>query len=296
VNDSNPFALDRAQLRRAFERAAGSYDRGAALQRQVADGLLERLGLVRFAPERVLDVGCGTGYASALLARRYPRAQVIGTDIAQSMLHCARKRAWWHRSAWRRRYVAGDAERLPFATAQIDLIVSNLTLQWCDPAAAFAEFLRVLRPGGVLMFTTFGPDTLKELRAAWSEVDERPHVHSFLDLRDVGDLLLASGFADPVVDVERLTLRYPAVLDVLRDLKRIGAHNVARSRARGLTGKGSFNAFRRAYESMGGAEGGGVPVTYEVVYGHAWAPSAERRRLAPAEATIPLSSIRRRRG
>src|SRR6185369_13000548 len=113
----------------------------------------------------------------------------------------------------------------------------SLTLQWCRPAVAFAEFRRVLRPGGLLMFTTFGPDTLKELRAAWSAVDNRPHVHSFLDLRDVGDMLLASGFVDPVVDVERLVWRYPAVLDVLRDLKRIGAHNAALDRRRGMTGR-----------------------------------------------------------
>lgn len=297
MNEPNPFALDRAQMRSAFERAASSYDGAAALQRNVADQLLERLDIVRIAPKRILDVGCGTGYCSDWLARRYGGAHVIATDVAQAMLQRARRRAWWHWSAWRRRYVGGDAERLPFASASVDLIVSSLTLQWCQPAAAFAEFRRVLRPGGLLLFTTFGPDTLKELRQAWSAVDNRPHVHSFLDLRDVGDLLLASGFADPVVDIERMVLKYPAVLDVLRDLKRIGAHNVAHERARGLTGKRGFSEFRRAYEALAGTDG--VPVTYEVVFGHAWAPTAEQVRHhghERPEAVIPLSSIRRRHG
>jgi malonyl-CoA O-methyltransferase len=296
VSESNPFALDRAQMRDAFERAARSYDAAAGLQREVADRLLERLEVVRLAPRRILDIGCGTGYCSDWLARRYAGAQVVASDIAPAMLRQARRRSWWHWSARRRRYLGGDAERLPLAPASIDLIVSNLALQWCQPAAAFAEFRRVLRPGGLLVFTTFGPDTLTELRAAWRAADNRPHVHSFLDLRDVGDLLLASGFADPVVDVERLVLRYPAVLDVLRDLKRIGAHNVARERARGLTGRRAFDEFRRAYEAQ--ADAGGIPATYEVVFGHAWAPTVEQMRTQGhehAEAVIPLSSIRRRR-
>ncbi len=287
-----PFALDRAQLRAAFDRAAGSYDAAAGLQREIADRLLERLEDIRLTPMQVLDVGCGTGYCSDRLARRYRGARIVGVDVAPAMLERARQRAWWHPSAWRRRAVCGDAERLPFATASVDAIVSNLTLQWCQPAAAFAEFRRVLRPGGLLMFTSFGPDTLKELRAAWSSVDERPHVHSFLDLRDVGDLMLASGFADPVVDVERMTRLYPTVLDVLRNLKHIGAHNVAPARARGLTGKDRFAQFRRAYEAA--AVDGAIPATYEVVFGHAWAPSADpARRREHGDVIIPLSEIRR---
>jgi malonyl-CoA O-methyltransferase len=210
------------------------------------------------------------------------------------MLRRARRRRWWRLSAWRRRVICGDAERLPIATASVDLIVSNLTLQWCQPLAAFAEFRRVLRPGGLLMFTTFGPDTLKELRAAWGAVDDRPHVHSFLDLRDVGDLLLQSDFADPVVDVERLTLHYPAVFDILRDLKRIGAQNVAQDRARGLTGKQRFEKFRGTYAAIAVEQG--IPATYEVVFGHAWVPAEGRLRREHGDAIVPLSAIRGRRG
>ena len=297
MNKPNPFALDRAQLRPAFERVAHSYDAAAGLQREVADRLLERLEVVRLAPALVLDVGCGTGYGSDLLARRYRGARVIGVDLAQAMLHRARRRSWWRLSARRRRFVCGDAHQLPFVAASVDLIFSNLTLQWCQPQVAFAEFRRVLRPGGLFLFTTFGPDTLKELRAAWSAVDNNPHVHSFLDLRDVGDLLLQSDFADPVVDVERLTLNYPTVFDVLCELKRIGAHNVAQYRARGLTGKHRFNQFRRSYEAM--AVEGRIPATYEVVFGHAWLASGDRPRPRAherAEAVIPLSTIRRRHG
>lgn len=295
MNKSNPFALDRVQVRAAFERAATSYDSAAALQREVADRLLERLDIVRLAPQRILDVGCGTGYGTDFLARRFRGATVIGVDLAHAMAQHARRRAWWHWSARRRRFVCADAERLPIANASVDLLFSSLTLQWCQPALAFAEFRRVLRPGGLLVFTTFGPDTLKEVRAAWSAVDQQPHVHSFLDLRDVGDTLLASGFADPVVDVERMTLRYQTVLDVLRDLKRIGAHNAASDRTRGLTGRQRFARFRAAYDAMAGEDG--IPATYEVVFGHAWAPTSEQLRHhghERPEAVIPLSSIKRR--
>ena len=170
--------------------------------------------------------------------------------------------------------------------------LSNLALQWCQPMMVFNETRRVLRPGGLFVFTTFGPDTLRELRSAWSDVDGQPHVHSFLDLRDVGDLLLAAGFRDPVVDVERVVLHRRSVREVLRELKLIGAHNVAQGRSRGLTGKAHFTRFQQAYEALATPQG--IPVTYEVVYGHAWAPTEMRARELPQEAIIPLSSIRRR--
>jgi malonyl-CoA O-methyltransferase len=293
VDDPNAYALDRAQLRAAFERAAGTYDSAARLQREIADRLLERLNDVKIAPAIIVDVGCGTGYCTRALTRRYRRAHIVGLDLAQAMLRRAHRRDWWRFFDGRPGFVCGDAERLALASASADMIVSNLTLQWCDPVAAFAEFRRVLRPGGLLMFTSFGPDTLREVRAAWSGVDARPHVHGFLDLRDVGDLLLHGGFADPVVDVERLTLHYPNVLEALRELKQIGAHNVAHGRARSLTGKQRFQQFRAAYEAM--ADEHGIPATYEVVFGHAWAPSGAPRR-AHGDAIIPLSEIRRRRG
>ncbi len=272
----DPFTLDRAQRRVAFERAAATYDRAAQLQRDIGQQLVERLDLVRdFVPATVLDAGCGTGFCTRLLVRRYRRAAVIGLDLAEAMVRRARQRT----PAWRRllgggggrpAYLAGDMERLPLAAGSVELIVSNLALQWCDPRSALAEFRRVLAPGGLLAFTSFGPDTLKELRAAWRTVDDRAHVHTFLDMHDLGDRVLEAGFADAVMDVERLTVYYPEVPALLRELKGLGAHNIAAGRARGLTGKRHFARFRAAYEAM--AKDGRIPASFEVIFGHAWAP------------------------
>lgn len=297
-----PVSLDKGRLRASFERAAPTYDGAAVLQRRIADNLLARLDAVKLAPEAILDIGCGTGYGARALARRYPRARIVCADIAEAMVRRARAGAPLSRLpalaalglplprwlAGNQRFVCGDAEALPLRAAAVDLLVSNLTLQWCEPQRAFAEFRRALRPGGLLMFTTFGPDTLIELRRAWGAVDDRPHVHGFLDMHDLGDMLLRAGFADPVVDVERFTLTYDDVLGVLRDLKRLGAHNAAHGRARGLTGKASFARFKQAYEAM--AAGGRVPATYEAVYGHAWAPENRDEGWKPISLSKRISS------
>jgi malonyl-CoA O-methyltransferase len=287
--------LDKRSLRHAFERAAAGYDDAAVLQRAIADRLLARLDVVRRVPVSVLDVGSGTGYVARALQRRYPRARLTAADLAHAMVRQARARTRWRR--WLMRspgaFVCADLEQLPFADASFDLVVSNLTLQWCDPPTVFAECRRVLRPGGLFLFTSFGPDTLAELRAAWHAVDERPHVHGFADMHDLGDLLLRAGFADPVLDVERLTLTYADVLGVLRDLKRLGAHNAARGRARGLTGKRAFARFRQAYETL--RTDGRIPATYEAVYGLAWAPETRApARTADGAVAIPLTEIGRR--
>lgn len=287
--------LDKRSLRHAFERAAESYDEAAVLQRAIADRMLARLDVVRRVPVSVLDVGSGTGYVARALQRRYPRAHLTAADLAHAMVRQARARTRWRR--WFARtpgaFACADLERLPFADASFDLVVSNLTLQWCDPPAVFAECRRVLRPGGLFLFTSFGPDTLAELRAAWQAVDERPHVHGFADMHVLGDLLLRAGFAEPVLDVERFTLTYADVLGVLRDLKRLGAHNAARTRARGLTGKQAFTRFRQAYEGM--RTDGRIPATYEAVYALAWAPDTHApARTADGAVAIPVADIGRR--
>jgi malonyl-CoA O-methyltransferase len=295
LDSQSPYKLDRAQLRASFERAANTYDGAASLQREIADRLLERLDDVRMTPALALDIGCGTGYCTRALRRRYRDVYVVGLDLAHSMLRRASRREWWRFFASRPDFVCGDTETMPLANGSVDLIVSNLTLQWCNPVAAFAEFRRVLRPGGLLMFTSFGPDTLRELRVAWGGVDDRPHVHGFVDLRDIGDLLLASGFADPVVDVDRVVRRYPTVMHVLRELKQIGAHNVALGRTRGLMGKQRFARFQENYDTMRTSEG--IPATYEIVFGHAWAPTEEQtRRHSDGVVAVPVSAIRRSRG
>ena len=285
-------ALDKRRLRRSFAQAADTYDAVAVLQREIAERLLARLDVVRLQPRVLLDIGCGTGYDLRRLAQRYPRARVLGLDLAETMARRARRRlGLWRRVTGRSRFVCGDAERLPLATASVDMVVSNVALQWCDPRRVFAEVRRVLRPGGLFMFSTFGPDTLRELRAAWRAADEAAHVHSFIDMHDLGDMLLHAGFADPVMDMESLTLTYPDVRGVMRDIKQLGAHNAAVARARGLTGKARFARFRAAYEAQ--AADGKIPATYEAVYGHAWVPETEPAR--DGIATIPVGRIGRGR-
>jgi len=167
--------------------------------------------------------------------------------------------------------VCGDIERLPLASGGVGLVWSNLALQWInEPQRAFAEMHRVLAPGGLVLFSSFGPDTLKELRAAFGGIDRQPHVHRFIDLHDVGDLLVASGFADPVMDMEVVTLTYAGVRELMRDLKAIGAHNMTRGRPAGLRGRSLLERVARNYEAF--RRDGRLPATFEVIYGHAWKP------------------------
>ena len=270
-----PPQFDKRQVRRSFERAARTYDEAAVLQHEVCRRMDERLDLIKLQPAVILDAGCGTGNALLALRARYPQARVVALDLALTMLQQARKRtadAWW-KSLFRQPPggVCADIEHLPLASGSVDLVWSNLALQWMnDPDQAFAEFHRVLAPGGLLMFSTFGPDTLKELRAAYSGVDRHTHVSRFIDLHDIGDVLVKRGFADPVMDMEPFTLTYSDVRALMRDLKAIGAHNATRERPPGLTGRARLAAVTAAYEPL--RRDGNLPATFEVVYGHAWKP------------------------
>ncbi len=268
--------LDGRGVRNAFDRASATYEAAAVLQSRVGDELLERLDFFRFEPGLVVDLGAGTGRVTSELKRRYRRATVIALDIAPGMLHQARR----HLGLFRRfERVCGDARRLPFPDASIDIAVSNLMLQWCDDLdVVLAEVRRVLKPEGFFCFTTFGPDTLKELRAAWAAVDDLTHVNTFIDMHDIGDALSRAGLAEPVLDVERMTLTYTDVLALMRDLKTIGAHNVTAGRARGLTGRARLRRMEAAYEAA--RVEGRIPATYEVVYGAAWGCAG--RRTSPA--------------
>lgn len=261
--------LDRSRIAQAFSRAAGDYEQTAVLQRQVGDELLTRLTVVTSEPVRVLDVGAGSGRLTGLLKKRWPKAEVIAVDLALGMLREARRNSGWLRPF---RRVAGDAQALPFADASVDLVVSNLCLQWCELKATIHEFRRVLRPGGWLLFTSFGPDTLKELRSAWRAADGRAHVHVFLDMHDVGDAVLAQGFVDPMFDVERYTLTYSDARALMRELKTIGASNALGERTRGLTGRAAFTRMLAAYEDL--RVEGRLPASYEVIFGQAQAPQA----------------------
>lgn len=283
---------DKRLVRASFDRAAARYDEAALLQREVGARLLERLDVIKLQPRRILEVGTGTGYCTAHLATRYPRAQLVALDLAPAMLARARRRfSWWQRRRGRPLCICADAEALPVADASVDLLFSNLTLQWCaDLDRTFAEFRRVLRPNGLLLFTTFGPDTLKELRAAWRAVDEAMHVNAFIDMHDIGDALVRNRLADPVMDREEITMTYREVRTLMADLKAIGAHNVNRGRSAGLTGKRRLNAMLGAYEQF--RRDGLLPATYEVLYGHAWTPATPLQQEHDGAAHISLEQMR----
>lgn len=262
--------FDKQRTRLAFGRAAKDYDALAVLQREVGGRMLHRLQLVRMQPSRVLDLGSGTGEFAGHLLKHYAKAEVLALDFAMPMLQFARQRGRWLR---RPKCVCADMEALPLASASLDLIYSNLAFQWAnDYPTLFSECLRVLKPGGLLMFSSFGPDTLKELRQAWAQVDNAPHVSPFMDMHDLGDALLGAGFAEPVMDVDRLTLTYAEVKELMRDLKGIGAHNALSQSHKGLTGKSRMAAMCAAYEQF--RRDGILPASYEVVYGHAWKAAA----------------------
>jgi malonyl-CoA O-methyltransferase len=267
--------LDKRQVKRAFERAAARYEGAAVLQHEVCRRMLERLAYVKVEPKAILDAGSGTGNAHDALMERFPRVPIVALDLALGMLREGRsRRRWWQSLPGLRpelHAVCGDLEQLPLAGESVGLVWSNLTLQWVnDLPRVFGDLHRVLTPGGLLMFSTFGPDTLKELREAYRGTDRHTHVNRFVDMHDIGDMLVGARYADPVMDMERFTLTYPDVRTLMRDLKAIGAHNVTRGRAEGLSGKSAFEAAMRKYEKL--RCDGKLPATFEVVYGHAWKP------------------------
>jgi malonyl-CoA O-methyltransferase len=277
--------LDKKQLRTAFERAAGSYDQAAVLQREISNRMLSRLEYIKYVPEVILDAGSGTGYGSQQLAKRYPDSQLIAMDIAWAMLSHARPNtAWWQRLLPSLQqhacYVCADIEQIPIKNESVGMIWSNLALQWCnDLEHTFAEMHRILRTDGLVMFSTFGPDTLKELRQSFAQVDAFSHVNRFIDMHDIGDLLVHNGFSTPVMDMEYITLTYPDAPSVMRDLKAIGAHNVTQGRQQGLMGKNKWRKVIAEYEKL--RRDGKLPATYEVVYGHAWKPQSRQSVLTP---------------
>jgi len=283
---ADPPSLDARWTRRSFDRAAATYDAAAVLQAEVRGQLLERLDLTRLEPGVVLDVGAATGQGARALKQRYPGARVIAVDASLGMLRrAARRRAWFRPFA----LLGADAAQLPLADASVDLAFSNLLLPWCDPDALFVELRRVLAPRGLLTLTGLGPDTLKELRAAWASVDGHARVGEFIDMHDVGDALVRAGFAAPVLDVERYTLRYSDVQGLAADLKSTGARNAAAGRLKGLTSPRKFAAMQRAYEAQ--RMDGRLPATCEVVFAQAWAP-VEKHARAPSPQGVSLESLR----
>jgi len=285
--------FDKRQIARRFSHAAAGYDSRAVLQARVAEELCSRLSLVDIQPRRILDLGAGTGKAARDLSARYRRSQVLLLDIATGMLECARRQAprWFARQS----FCCGDAELLPLAAGSIDLVYSNMTLQWCDDLdTVLRECRRVLSPEGLLCFSTLGPDTLVELRKSWAAVDGRAHVSPFIDMHDIGDALLRCGFQEPVLDVERYTLTYKQVMDLMQDLRGLGTTNALADRARHMTGKGQWQKMIQAYEVF--RQQGLIPASYEVIYAQAWAGTVQQSPpTSPTEAHFPIERLRRRK-
>jgi malonyl-CoA O-methyltransferase len=257
--------------------------------------LLDRLQFFPLEPAQVLDLGAATCGSTRQLHEHFPRAQVLAIDIAEAMLRAAPEARWpWQRAGFTR--VCADAAALPLRAKSIDLIFSNLMLQWCDrPQMVFEEFVRVLRPGGLLLFSTFGPDTLGELRAAWAAADDRSHVSLFADMHELGNGLMQAGMAEPVLDVEHHRLHYADARALMRELKLLGAHNAAHDRARGLTGRRHLDRMLSAYEGL--REEKGLPATFEVIAGAAFADdgashAGRHNRRDKGEFAVPVSAIR----
>lgn len=293
------YRIDKARARASFGRAAETYDAAAILQKQVREEMLSRLDLVKLNPQVILDAGCGTGLGSHALQRKYPASQVVSLDFAHPMLKKARQT---YRNVGvlqvlkslvgltKQNLVCGDIEALPLASASVGMVWSNVAIQWCnDLDAALQEFHRVLQPEGLLTFSTFGPDTLRELRVATSSASGYTSISRFIDMHDIGDALVRAGFSAPVLDVERFTLTYDDVKSVMRDLKSIGAHNATDGRARGLSGRGFFTKLASAYEQF--RQDGKLPATFEVVYGHAW--RAKDKAIQP-DGVMPIHFIPRK--
>ena len=290
-------SFDHRHIRRAFSRSASSYDAAAALQREVSTRLLESLEyLGDRTPQVVLDVGSGPAHATAAMRKRWPRAQVIALDLALPMLREAKKQSGWWKPFSR---VCADARALPLADNSVDVIFSNLCLQWVeDLPKVFAGFRRVLKPGGLLLCSTFGPETLVELRDAFSQVDAAPHVSRFPPIAQFGDALLLAGFRDPVLDRDLFTLTYDDLPALMRELRALGATNALQSRRHTLTGRARFSAASAAYEPLR-REDEKLPSSWEVIYAHAWAPppGAPIRGQEGEIAAMPVSAIPiRRRG
>ena len=302
--------FDAKQVRRAFSRSAASYDAAAQLQHAVEARLLESLdylddpALQREPPQRVLDLGCGTGRASIAMQKRWPKAQIVSLDLALPMLRQARgtsaRSMGWLSNPFARKpaQVCADARALPLAEASVDVLFSNLCVQWVeDLDALFAGFRRVLKPNGLLLVSTFGPETLWELRDAFAHADAAPHVSPFADIAGFGDALVRAGFRQPVLDREEETTHYPDLPALMRELRAIGATNALASRRHTLTGRSRFATAASAYETHRDAQG--LPATWETITAMAWAPEAGTplREGDVDVASIPLSRIPiRRRG
>jgi len=287
----NP-VLERQKLIDSFNQAASTYAAASSLQKYVGEQLLDRLEMIKLAPAAILDLGSGPGQLARVLEKKYTSAKILQLDIAEKMLHLSRRQA--SRFFSRQEYLCADADALPLAEHTIDLVFSNLMLQWSQgPDGLLNDLTRIIRPEGLFVFSSLGPDTLRELRESWAAVDDRIHVNTFIDMHDLGDALVRAGFSDPVMEVEKVTLSYTNVDSLLHDLKGLGAHNVNVDRRRSLTGKHRYQSMQAEYEKKRQADR--LPATYEVIYGHAWIPAGNNRMKRSEDGLFRISLEQLRR-
>ena len=264
----------------------------AFLRREIADRMREKLALVKLEVSRVVDAGCGAAEDLPHLRQTFPEARVIGLDASETLLRSAKQSAnaastgveklmkkflpsSWHASNEIDLLCANFAE-LPFASNSLDVIWSNLALHWHpQPDFVLKEWRRSLRVGGLCMFSCFGPDTLKELRQAFVDVDEQAHLLDFIDMHDFGDMAVHAGLATPVMDMEKLSLRYEKIEQLLADVRALGGNPLPRPGERVLS-RAKYRQLLERLEAMRGSDGR-IPLTIEVVYGHAFKPQASKR-------------------
>lgn len=301
--------IDQKSVARSFGGASSSYDAAADVQAIARDELLSRLDHFRIEPQIILDLGAGTGLATSELCQRFPQAHVLSIDLALPMLQRAQRRmpkkTVWQRLRERLRgqkpgstlWVTAEAAGLPLRSGSVQLVFTNLMLQWCmPPDAVLAEIRRVLAPGGLLLCSTFGPSTLQELRTAWAAVDDQPHVNDFIDMHDLGSAMARAGLSEPVLDVDRLQRNYRQVTDLLHELKNLGARNVLSDRRRSLTGKKRLTEMIQNYETRFGSK-----ASWEIIYGSAFGSqnvalgtACGQDVGADGEVHIPLHALKRK--
>lgn len=274
----------KTEVCKAFNRHASEYEQAAKVQNEIGQRLFDRLSLLKITPRYVLDLGCGTGLFTTQLKKRYPQAQVIALDLAYGMLLQAKQK----QKLWRKwPLVNADMMRLPFADRVFDLVFANQVIHWSQPLqVVLKELHRVMNVHGCVMFSTLGPDTFKELRDSWRSADVYEHTNEFADMHDIGDELVRENFLDPVIDMELLAVHYKSVAQLIRSLKSQGVRNINPKRNHGLTGCQAWKKFEKNYQQFS-TEDNKYPLTYEVVYGHAW--KGEKHQ--DDEVFIPVSQI-----
>jgi malonyl-CoA O-methyltransferase len=277
-------------IRDTFERIAGRYEQHAALEQEVCTRLLERTAFNRRSPLQILDLGCGTGTGSARLKQTFRKARVVGLDTSLAMLSQVRRQSSMLRPL---KTVCGDIGALPFSARSADMVFSNLASYWCpEPMAMFSEFRRVLRPDGMLLFSTFGPATMNELGEAWAGVDEEVELPVFPDLLEIGNALVAAGFREPVMDREMITLSYPQLDALFDELEATGTSLLVRGWGRWKTARAEL---KQAYAPM--LRDGKYPLSFEIVYGTAFGPRDGQPMKTPDGdvATFSVNSLRQSR-